>query len=231
VARSRCASHGIRVGSLDRIRGRIDRDRRLSHRTGPCDRFREPGRSTRGDPLALPGPGAKVPNAAHSSRAGALPIPGERRSAVPLARASRANTPEKPDPRADRRAECSPSRSGPWASRRRRQHHQPDVAADTTRRTGYYDEWFRTQFVSASRVHIDWLHQKLRSELGVRGWVGTRAIAHRQPIHQLAFGKHDSITLLTWLYADRDASCLLRKRLIWDDYGRRHPALIPFESR
>lgn len=51
--------------------------------------------------------------------------------------------------------------------------------ADTSRRSDYYYEWFRAQFVSASRDHIEWLHARLRSELGLRGWVGTRVTPGR----------------------------------------------------
>ena len=98
--------------------------------------------------------------------------------------------------------------------------------ADTSRRSDYYYEWLRTQFVSASREHIDWLHQSFRSALGLRGWVATRTTAGRHPCYKLVFGKHDSIALLTWLYADREAPCLLRKRAIWDDYEHRHPELL-----
>lgn len=98
--------------------------------------------------------------------------------------------------------------------------------ADTSRRSDYYYEWFRAQFVSASRDHIDWLHARLRSALGLRGWVGTRVTPGRNPTHQLVFGKHDSIRLLAWVYADRDAPCLLRKRAIWDDYASRHQDLL-----
>ncbi len=104
--------------------------------------------------------------------------------------------------------------------------------ADTSRRSDYYYEWFRVQFVSASRVHVDWLHAKLRTVLGLRGWIGIRGTAaRRNPTYQLNFGKHDSIALLHWLYADREAPCLLRKREIWDDYARRHRPLIQKPTR
>jgi hypothetical protein len=102
--------------------------------------------------------------------------------------------------------------------------------ADTSRRSDYWYEWFRVQFVSASRSHIDWLHGSLRSALGLRGWVGTRELVGRHPSYQLSFGKHDSIRLLAWLYADRDAPCLLRKRAIWDDYAARHEHLLRARS-
>ena len=100
------------------------------------------------------------------------------------------------------------------------------VRADTSRRSDYWYEWLRVQFVSASREHIDWLHGSLRSALGLRGWVGARMRVGHHPTYQLGFAKYDSITLLAWLYALRDAPCLLRKRAIWDDYALRHPDLV-----
>ena len=93
--------------------------------------------------------------------------------------------------------------------------------ADTTRRSDYYYEWFRAQFVSASHEHIEWLHGTLRSKLDVRGWISGRTIQGRHPSYKLVFGRHDSIRLLSWIYSDRDAPCLARKRAIWDDFARR----------
>jgi hypothetical protein len=103
--------------------------------------------------------------------------------------------------------------------------------ADTSRRQDYFYEWFRVYFVSASRDQITWLHASLRTALAVRGWIGTRTLPDRSPLHRLAFGKHDSIRLLSWLYADRAAPCLLRKRAIWDDYASRHQDLLPHVAR
>lgn len=102
--------------------------------------------------------------------------------------------------------------------------------ADTSRRQDYFSDWFRGYFYSASRDHIEWLHASRRAELCLRGWVGMRTLPGRNPAHRLAFGKHDSIRLLSWLYADRDAPCLLRKRAIWDDYASRHQDLLPVPS-
>lgn len=95
--------------------------------------------------------------------------------------------------------------------------------ADTTRRTGYYYEYFRVQFVSGSHDHVEWLHAQLRGTIGLRGWIGEFRRPGRHPSYRLAFGKHDSVTLLQWLYGDRASPCLLRKRAIWDDYIWRHP--------
>jgi hypothetical protein len=41
-------------------------------------------------------------------------------------------------------------------------------------------------------------------------------------MYALGYGKHDSIRLLSWVYADPAAPCLERKRAIWSDYRRRH---------
>ena len=94
--------------------------------------------------------------------------------------------------------------------------------ADTTRRTGYYYEYLTVHFVSGSHDHVEWLRAQLRGALPLRGWIGAFHRPGRHPIYRLAFGKHDSIKLLRWLYVDRAWPCLLRKRAIWDDYVRRH---------
>lgn len=93
--------------------------------------------------------------------------------------------------------------------------------ADTSRRSDYFYEWLRVRFASASLIHLDWLKQQLHEQLGLSGWVWV----DRTRVHaygQLGYGKHDSIKLLNWVYADPAAPCLLRKRAIWDDYCRRH---------
>lgn len=89
--------------------------------------------------------------------------------------------------------------------------------ADTTRRSDYYWEVLRTKFVSGSRRHLEWLHERLRIALPVRGW-----ITRNDSAWALCFGKADTIQLLPCLYSDRDVPCLLRKRAIWDDYQARH---------
>lgn len=95
--------------------------------------------------------------------------------------------------------------------------------ADTSRRSDYYWEWLRTRFCSASLSHLEWLHGRLRAALRVRGWITCSAgRLGPHPSYVLGFGKHDSIRLLSWLYANEAAPCLLRKRAIWDDYRRRH---------
>lgn len=93
--------------------------------------------------------------------------------------------------------------------------------ADTSRRSNYYYEWFRTRFASASPPHLEWLKDRLRSRLNLRGWIW-RDLSRGSGMGWLTYGKHDSITLLGWLYADPAAACLQRERSIWDDYVTRH---------
>ena len=83
-------------------------------------------------------------------------------------------------------------------------------------------EFFRVQFASASRAHLDWLRSRLRAEVGLRGGIDFTSRPGRNAMGRLAYGKHDSIGLLRWVYADRDAPCLIRKRAIWDAYRQRH---------
>jgi hypothetical protein len=92
--------------------------------------------------------------------------------------------------------------------------------ADTSRRTDYYYEWLRVRFCSGSLAHIDWLVGRLRKSLALRGWITQDK--RRNSFYTLAFGKHDSIRLLTWLYSDAATPSLQRKRAIWNDYARRH---------
>ncbi len=95
--------------------------------------------------------------------------------------------------------------------------------ADTSRRSDYYWECLRTRFVSASHEHLVWLHQQLRLALGLRGWVEkSKTTSAGNTLYRLAFGKRDSVRLLTWVYSDRQAPCLIRKRSIWDNYCTRH---------
>ncbi len=95
--------------------------------------------------------------------------------------------------------------------------------ADTSRRSDYYWEWLRTRFASASRPHLEWLQQRLRLALGLRGWItGSPGRLGSHPVYALGYGKRDSICLLSWPYTEREAPCLQRKRAIWDEYRRRH---------
>lgn len=97
--------------------------------------------------------------------------------------------------------------------------------ADTSRRDDYYYEWLRVRFASASRAHLDWLRGVLVRVLGLSGWIWEDR-TKRNPMGSLAYGKHDSIKLLSWVYADPRAPHLARKRAIWESYVARHPLWV-----
>jgi hypothetical protein len=96
--------------------------------------------------------------------------------------------------------------------------------ADMTRRpdSQYFYEFLRVHFVSASRAHLDWLRARLTVRLGLRGGISATVRPGRNPLYRLMYAKHDSIALMRWIYADRSAPCLVRKRDIWDSYRSRH---------
>ena len=94
--------------------------------------------------------------------------------------------------------------------------------ADTSRRSDYYYEWFRTRFASASPRHLEWLKDRLERRLNLRGWIW-QDLTRGNGMGWLSYGKRDSIALLRWLYSDPSAACLQRKRSIWDNYAARHP--------
>jgi hypothetical protein len=75
-----------------------------------------------------------------------------------------------------------------------------------------------TEFVSASRIHIDWLRTALAEALEIRGAVKVRAPlqAHHHHLYRLRYSKIASIRLLTALYARQQAPRLERKWRIWE---------------
>lgn len=81
------------------------------------------------------------------------------------------------------------------------------------------------RFASASPPHLEWLKDRLRKRLNLRGWIW-RDVTRGNGMGWLSYGKHDSIALLRWLYSDPSAACLQRKRSIWDNYAERHPDWI-----
>ncbi len=96
--------------------------------------------------------------------------------------------------------------------------------ADTGRRDDYYWEYLRTKFVSASRVHVEWLQTRLRAHVGLNGYIEwSRRGDGRSDMYALRYGKRESVKLLPLLYADPDAPRLRRKWQIWTDYVARHP--------
>ena len=68
---------------------------------------------------------------------------------------------------------------------------------------------FYTAFVSASKVHIEWLRVKIEELFGARGHI-TKSI--NDSVYQLKYAKTDSLKLLSKLYYNKGVVCLSRKR-------------------
>src|SRR5258706_188984 len=77
-------------------------------------------------------------------------------------------------------------------------------------------------FLSASRVHIDWLRGRLKDLVGLNGSVERIVRKKRHDLFRLKYGKRESIVLLRLLYSDPRAPCLERKRTKWIDYALRN---------
>ncbi len=68
---------------------------------------------------------------------------------------------------------------------------------------------FYTEFISASKKHIDWVRAKLFSKLKIRGHI-SKAI--NNSAYQLKYAKAESLKLLPEMYYDKQVICLSRKR-------------------
>lgn len=88
-------------------------------------------------------------------------------------------------------------------------------------------EGFATVFNSASQAHLEWLRAELKRAVGVNGALSAQRPTERGTVMwRLAYAIRESSVLLPLLYPSTAAPCLERKRLVWDDYARRH-ALRP----
>ena len=77
-------------------------------------------------------------------------------------------------------------------------------------------------FLSASRVHIEWLRGRMRELVGLNGYLERIVRKKRHDLFRLKYGKRESIVLLRRLYSDVNAPCLDRKRRKWVDYALRN---------
>lgn len=74
-------------------------------------------------------------------------------------------------------------------------------------------------FLSASRRHIDWLRDRLKTAIGLDGYVERIVRKKKRDLYRLKYGKRESIILLRLLYSDPSAPCLERKRRKWIEYA------------
>ncbi|KKU84947.1 MAG: Intein-containing protein, partial [Parcubacteria group bacterium GW2011_GWA2_47_8b] len=68
---------------------------------------------------------------------------------------------------------------------------------------------FYTEFISASKKHIDWLRRQLARFLDIKGHITKDS---KGSTYQLKYAKVESLKLLPKLYYDRTVVCLSRKR-------------------
>ncbi len=68
---------------------------------------------------------------------------------------------------------------------------------------------FYTVFLSASRVHMEWIRAKIFEKLNIKGHM---TIAGKTPMYEVKYAKADSLQLLPKLYYNRHVVCLSRKR-------------------
>lgn len=69
---------------------------------------------------------------------------------------------------------------------------------------------FYTEFISASKAHIDWIRDKIYKILAINGHI-TKSV--KSSVYQLKYAKAESLKLLPKLYYDKNVVCLSRKRI------------------
>ncbi len=68
---------------------------------------------------------------------------------------------------------------------------------------------FYTEFISASKWHIDWLRTELGERLGIKGHITK---GRSSSVYQLKYAKAESLKLLARVYYNPGVVCLSRKR-------------------
>ena len=68
---------------------------------------------------------------------------------------------------------------------------------------------FYTSFVSASKLHIEWLQELIQERVDIKGHITK---AQKSSVYQLKYAKKESLQLLPKMYYDRQIPHLTRKR-------------------
>jgi hypothetical protein len=82
-----------------------------------------------------------------------------------------------------------------------------------------YERIFVT-FISASKNHILWLHNKIMKIVGVKGAIHVSKVKNdfQNPMYIIKFGKKESLKLLGKIYYSESLLCLSRKRRKYLDF-------------
>ena len=77
-----------------------------------------------------------------------------------------------------------------------------------------------TTFISASKLHIDWLHRKIIELTNIHGAVHMTNIRNlgENPMHIIKFAKKDSLKLLAKIYYGEHIPCLSRKKTVYMNF-------------
>lgn len=78
----------------------------------------------------------------------------------------------------------------------------------------YINQRIYIKFISASPVHIKWLHETIKKVSEFKGSLqcNVKKETSKVPIWEIKFSKKESIKLLNWIYYQPDLPCLERKR-------------------
>ena len=81
-----------------------------------------------------------------------------------------------------------------------------------TKNPKYIYKRLMVYLMSASRVHVEWLQQKINELTNLHGSIQVKKHRlRRNPIYVLKFSKKESILLLKWIYYEKNLPCLKRK--------------------
>jgi hypothetical protein len=91
---------------------------------------------------------------------------------------------------------------------------------NTTKNPKYVYERIFVKFISASKNHIVWLHEKIVKNLGVHGAVHMtkEKDPKKNPMHIIKFAKKESLKLLPQLYYSDSVPCLSCKKILYTDF-------------
>lgn len=80
----------------------------------------------------------------------------------------------------------------------------------------YTNQRIFTKFISASQLHITWLHNRIKKLAQVQGALicNSPTRPNRVPMWEIKFSKYESLKLFKWLYYDKNLPTLKRKRYI-----------------
>lgn len=79
----------------------------------------------------------------------------------------------------------------------------------------YINQRVYIKFISASKIHIDWLYNKIRELTLLKGSLATsHPEKGKVPIWTIKFSKIESIKLIYWIYYKENLPCLQRKMLL-----------------